>query len=404
MPEKALAGIKVLEWANSISGPYCTKVMADLGAEVIKIEEPGFGDEARQHGPFLNNVANPETSGLFLALNTNKMGITLNLKTPTGRQIFEKLIEQADIFVENYPPQEVKDSGLDYDHLKEINSQIIMTSITPFGQMGPYKDYKAYDINTSAAGGVSVGIGEPDREPLVMPASQGAYLAGISAAVGSLFALLGRELVGEGQLVDVSEAEVWANVVTGLSIITYIYRGVTGIRQGTRTGYAYYPSGTFACKDGYMCLTAPQQAQWERFLELMGKPEWAKDPRYTSRRRMNEDIADECDKLIKPWLMDRTKDEIFALCREKRIPFAPLRTVDELLKDPQLIAREFFVEVDRKETGTIKYPGAPFKMSKTPWAVEHAAPLLGEHNEEVYVNRLGYTKEELTTLRRTGVI
>jgi CoA:oxalate CoA-transferase len=404
MPDKALAGIKVLEWANYISGPYCTKVMADLGAEVIKIEEPGFGDEARQYGPFLNDNPHLEKSGLFLVLNTNKLGITLNLKTPTGREIFEKLITQSDVFVENHPPQEIKDLRLDYDCLNEINSRIVMTSITPFGQVGLYKDYKAYDINCSAAGGVSVGIGEPDREPLVMPASQGAYLAGISAAVGTLFALFARELIGEGQLVDVSESEVWANVVTGLNIITYIYRGVSGIRQGTRTGYAYYPSGTFPCKDGYMCLTAPQQAQWERFLELMGKPEWAKDPRYTSRRRMNEEIADECDNLIKPWLMERTKDEIFALCREYRIPFAPLRTVDELLNDPQLKEREFFVEVEHQETGRLRYPGAPFKMSKTPWAIEHAAPFLGEHNEEVFVNRLGYSKEELSTLRKTGVI
>jgi len=404
MADKALAGVKVLEWANCISGPYCTKVMADLGAEVIKIEEPGFGDEARRYGPFPNDIPHPEKSGLFLALNTNKLGVTLNVKTPTGRQILEKLLTQADIFVENYPPKVIRDLGLDYDHLKEINSKIVMTSITPFGQTGPYRDFKAYEINCSAAGGVSVGIGQPDREPLVMPASQGAYLAGISAAVGTLFALFAREAIGEGQLVDVSEVEVWTNVVTGLAVITYIYRGVTGIRQGRRTGYAYFPSGTYPCKDGYMCLTAPQQAQWERFLELMGKPEWAKNPRYTSRRRMNEEIADECDNLIMPWLMERTKEEIFSLCRKNRIPFAPLRAINELFEDPQFRARDFFVEVDHKETGTLKYPGAPFKLSKTPWAIERAAPLLGEHNEDIFVKRLGYSKEELATLRRAGVI
>ena len=136
----------------------------------------------------------------------------------------------------------------------------------------------------------------------------------------------------------------------------------------------------------------------------MGKPEWSKDPRYTSRRRMTEELADECDALIIPWLKQRTKDEIFALCRESKIPFAPLRTIDELLRDPQFKAREFFVDVDREETGPIKYPGAPFKLSRTPWAIERGAPRLGEHNVDIFEGRLGLSKEQLVTLRRSGVV
>ena len=404
MDDKALAGVRILEWADLVSGPYCAKAMADLGAEVIKVEKPFIGDEARRYGPFKDDKPDPESSALFLALNTNKLGITLDPEVPTGRKIFHQLVEQSDILVENHPPALTRKLQLDYDHLKDINPRLIVASITPFGQTGPYADYKAYEINCSAAGGVSVGIGQPGREPLEMPMWQGAYLAGISAAVGSLFALLARDLIGEGQLVDVSEVEAWTNVVTGLAVITYLYRGVTGVRQGRRTGYAYFPSGTYPCKDGYMGLVAPQQAQWERFLEVMGKPDWSKDPRYTSRRRMTEELADECDNLIMPWLKQRTKDEIFSLCRENKIPFAPLRTIDELLKDPQLDARSFFVDVDRKETGRIKYPGAPFKLSRTPWAIEQGAPRLGEHNEDVFVRRLGFSKEQLVTLRQSGVI
>ncbi len=404
MAEKALVGIKVLEWTNLVSGPYCAKAMADLGAEVIKVEKPSVGDEARRYGPFKDDIPDPESSALFLALNTNKLGITLDPEAPAGRKIFRQLVEQTDILVENYPPALTRDLQLDYDHLKDINPKLIVASISPFGQTGPYRDYKAYEINCSAAGGVSVGIGQPGREPLEMPMWQGAYLAGISAAVGSLFALLARELIGEGQHVDVSEVEAWTNLVTGLSVITYLYRGVTGIRQGRRTGYAYFPSGTYPCKDGYMCLVAPQQAQWERFLELMGKPEWSKDPRYTSRRRMTEELADECDALIIPWLKQRTKDEIFALCRENKIPFAPLRTIDELLRDPQFEAREFFVDVDRAETGPIKYAGAPFKLSRSPWAIDRGAPRLGEHNVDVFEGRLGLSREQLVTLRQSGVI
>ncbi len=404
MIKKAFSGLKVVEWANNISGPYCAKLLADLGAEVIKIEVPGVGDEARQYGPFLNDIPNPEKSGLFLYLNTDKLGITLNVDTPTGREILKKLLVNADVFVENFPPQITEALELDYNHLSKINNKLIVTSVTPFGQTGHYKDYKAYEINNDAAGGISIGIGLPEREPLVMPMSQGAFLSGISGAVGTLSALLARDKTGEGQHVDVSEVESWCNLVTGLIIITYIYQGVTGIRQGRRTGYGSYPSGTFPCKDGYMCLLAPQQAQWERFLSLMGYPEWAKNPKYNNRRRMTEELADECDKLIMPWLKERTKEEIFSLCRENHLPFAPIRTIDELLVDPQLKEREFFVDVPHKEAGTLKYPGAPFKMSRTPWAIEKAAPLLGEHNEEIFVNRLGYSKEQLVNLRKSGII
>jgi len=378
--------------------------MADLGAEVIKIEEPDLGDNSRRYGPFLNDTPHPERSGLFLFLNANKLGITLNLKTITGRKIFNQLLAQADALVENYPPRVVEDLELDYSHLREINRGIILTSITPFGHTGPYKDYKAYEINCSAAGGVSRGIGYPDREPLTMPMSQGAYQAGISAAVGTLCALLARKVIGEGQHVDVSEVEVWTNLNTGAHLLTYIYRGVTGTRRGRHGSFFYYPHSILPCKNGQIFLIAPQIEQWTRFIDLMGTPEWSMNPRYRNRRAMGGEYPDEVDNLIIPWLKEHTKEELFSLCRKNRIPLAPLRTVDGLVEDPHLKAREFFVEVDHQETGMLKYPGAPFKLSKTPWAIEHSAPLLGEHNEEIFVKRLGYSKDDLVRLRGQGII
>ena len=184
MGQKIFEGLKVVEYGNLVSAPYCTKLLAGLGAEVIKVEMPGVGDEARKHGPFPNDTPHTERSGLFLSLNSNKLGITLNLDTQAGRNILKKLLEDADVFVENNAPKHMEELGLDYASLEKINPRLIMASITPFGQSGPYRDYKAYDINCAAAGGVSIGIGYPDREPLALPLSQGDYQAARSAGSG----------------------------------------------------------------------------------------------------------------------------------------------------------------------------------------------------------------------------
>ena len=207
---KIFDGLKVVEWGNLVSAPYCAKLFADLGAEVMKIERPDIGDEARQHGPFPEDIPNQEKSGLFLSLNTNKLGITLNLESEKGKDILKRLLKDADVFVENNPPQLMVELGFDYNSLSGINPRLIMASITPFGQTGPYRDYKAYELNCSAAGGVLVGVGYPDREPLKLPLSQGSYQAGASAATAIMIALLARDKINEGQYIDISEAEVWA--------------------------------------------------------------------------------------------------------------------------------------------------------------------------------------------------
>ncbi len=402
MAEQALSGLKVVEYGNLISAPYCAKMMADLGAEVIKVEEPGSGDESRQHGPFPNDIPHPERSGLFLNLNTNKVGVTLNLRARTGQKILKELLKDADVFVENNPPQLIKDLGLDYATLEAVNPRLVMASITPYGQTGPYKDYKAYDINCCAAGGISIGIGTSDREPLAAPFSQGSYQAALSAAGATYVALLARDVIGQGQHIDISEAEVWATLHTGANMLTYIFEGRSAARGGASE--VQYPSGYFRCKDGYIQVRAPQIAQWIRFLEVMGNPEWAKNPRYRDRRAMAVEYREEVDALVLPWFEARTKDEIHALCIEARVPFVPVRTIDELVKAPHLKEREFWVEIEHPETGPLKYPGAPYKFSKTPWRINRPAPLLGEHNEEVYCGRLGYSKGDLVNLRRAGII
>lgn len=407
MEGKALDGLKVLEYGNFISAAYCTKLLADLGAEVIKIEEPERGDEARWYGPFLNNIPDPEKSGLFLYLNANKMGITLNSRTATGQGIFKELVKKNDVLVENNPPQLMAELGLDYQCLREINPRLIVTSITPYGQTGPYRDYKGYAINASALGGITMCIGERNREPLTPPLSLGHYQSGVAAATGTMFAIFGCELIGEGQHVDISESDVWAMLHAGHVMTAYVMSGLKRIRWGNRTPGAY-PYGIFLCKDGYISAIAIQGYQWKRFLELIGNgqvPDWyAKDPRFKDRREMSLKYADELDARLAPWLMAHTREEIYRLCRERQIPFTPVRKVDELFEDEHLKEREYFVEVESPRAGRLKYPGAPYKLSETPWSIRLPAPTLGEHNEEIYCHRLGYSREELAQLRQGGII
>jgi CoA:oxalate CoA-transferase len=402
--QKALEGLKVIELGNYISAPYCTKLLAGLGAEVIKIEKPGTGDESRSHGPFPNDIPDYEKSGLFLFLNTNKLDITLNLETATGINIFKKLIANADILVENSVPKMIRDWGLDYAELQKINPKLIMASITPFGQTGPYRDYKAYDINACASGGMSVGVGDPDHEPLTMPLSQGGYQAGVSAAIGILGAMFARKKTGEGQHVDISEVEVWATLHMIQSSQTFLYRGITGIRRGIHAGFFLYPGTILPCKDGFINLTAPQLEQWIRFLKLMGNPEWTENPRYRNRRAMHEEYPDETDTLLKPWFKEHTQDEIFQLCQQNRIPFSPIYNMGELASHPHLRARNFFIELTHPRAGQLPYPVGPCRFSKTNWRYERAAPLLGQDNEEILGQRLGYSREEIADLRRSGVI
>jgi len=407
MDEKALTGVKVLEYANFIAGPYCGKLLADLGAEVIKIEKPVVGDEARQYGPFPDDLPHPERSGLFLYLNTNKLSITLNTEAATGAKILKELLKESDIFIEDNPPAVMERLGLDYANLEKVNPGIIMVSVTPFGQSGPYRDYKGYAINCSALGGQSVCAGEPGREPLTPPLSLGHYQSGAAGAVAALAALFTRELTGKGQQADISEAQVWATLHTGNQVSAYVMHGLKRMRWGHRTP-GVYPYTILPCQDGYMSMIAIQGYQWKRFLELIGDgevPDWyANDPRFKERREISLKYADEMDALLAPWLMSHTKEEIYSLCREKRIPFAPVKNIKEVVNDSHLEVREYFVEVEHPATGPLKYAGAPYKLSETPWKVDNPAPLLGEHNEEVYCQRLGYSREELSQLRRGEII
>lgn len=404
MQQKALAGVRVLEYAQLVAGPYCAKMLADLGAEVIKIEPPRTGDQARQLEPFPNDIPHPERSGLFLYLNTNKKGITLNANTATGRSLFKDLVSASDILIVANPPHPLSMLKLDYTVLKEINPRLIVVLISPFGQSGPYKDYKATDLISFHMSGLGYlaprGATDHSRPPLRAGGRLADMFAALNAAASALMALYARRLTGRGQQVDISEQECIIPMIRR-PLTVYLYRKQISARF-TRS-WRIAPNDIMPCKDGYLFVAAIEEGQWQRFVELMGNPDWAEDPRFRDRFGRTEHW-EALYPLITAWTMKHTKEEIYRAAQARRIPISPLNTAEDLFSSAHLQARGFFAEVDHPETGTLKYPGAPYKLSQTPWGVQQAAPLLGEHNQQIYCDLLGRTQRELVKLHEAGII
>jgi crotonobetainyl-CoA:carnitine CoA-transferase CaiB-like acyl-CoA transferase len=404
MGQQALSGLKAVEWGNFIAAPFCTELLAQLGAEVLKIEPPGAGDEARRYGPFPSDIPHPEKSGLFLCLNANKFGITLDPTKLTGREILLRLLQNADIFVVNQPQLDFEQLKLDFDSLKKANQKLIMVSITPFGETGPYKDWKGYDLNCCALSGITNTIGYPNREPLTPPLHQGHHQAGLMAATAIMLAVMQRDKTGEGRYIDLAEADAWATVHIGIGIQSYIEEGRVRRRSGHISPHRPYPDEVLPCKDGFVCIDTPQNRQWRRFLELMGNPEWANDPIFADRIQTSDEYYQQADAYLSEWLMQHTKPEIFNLCQDARVPAAPVRTVDEVVNDEHMKQRGFFVQIDHPDAGKLTYPGVCYKFSKTPYTVQQPAPRLGEHNKEIYFQQLGYSKEDLVALQQEEII
>ncbi len=404
-PGGLLVGLRVVEVGEQVASAYCGKLLADLGADVVKIEPP-TGDAARRAGPFLGDVPHPERSAPFLYLNTNKLGVTLDLRSATGRGLLDRLLEEADLLVESYPPVQAAAVGLDYATLHASHPRLYVVSITPFGQTGPYRDYRGTDITAQALGGLSIGVGRPDGEPLKLPGQQSGYQAGLIGAIGALGAMFGHDADREdgGQQLDVSEAEVWATIHTGTGVISYIFSQRIRGRYGHRLKGSPYPHTVLPCKDGYVALQCAERRQWKRFLEMMGNPAWGSDPKYRDRLKNNDEYAEELDALLAPWLMSHTKEEIFALCREWKISGSPVYTIDEVVQSQHLRERGFFVEIEHPEVGRQTYPGSPYQFAGKPPRQSRPAPLLGEHNLAIFGERLGISEAELVAMRQSGEI
>lgn len=374
-----LEGVKVLELGNMVSAAYTTKLMGDLGADVVKVEEP-HGDTARLRGPFPGGVVDPEKSGLFLYLNTNKRAVTLDLSRQ--REELLRLVAWADILVHNYPPNDMAARGIAYETFREVNPRLVMCSITPFGLTGPHKDYEAHELTLSHAGGwawLSPGASDrSDLPPLKAFGQQCDFQGGLAAATASLAAYSRALDTGSGEHIDLSVQAFIASFLEQ-GFVYYSYLG----RVASRLGQRYmYPWGMYECQDGLIFLVVPEEDQWERLVELMGNPEWTKWDIFAGRtnRIKNQDAL---KVYVEEWTRQWKVEDLFHAGQARRLCFAPVLTMAGLARQEQLRARDFFVEVSHPRAGKVVHLGSPYQLQDPWWKIRRPAPLLGEHNNEV---------------------
>ena len=396
-----LEGVKVIDLTHYFSGPYCTKLLATLGAEVVKVERPGSGDPIRQLPPFASNRLEGESGAWFLYLNTSKKSITLDLKSERGREIILELARSADILVENFSPGVMERLGLGYEALNRQNPALVMTSISNFGQTGPYRDWRAAEINLYATGGLMNITGEPDQPPLKEGAPLAQLGAGQNAFVATMTALLHAEDTGEGQHIDLAIAEYATNILEN-ALMQYSYSGREFTRVGNR-GYGRAAWGIYPCQDGFVGVIAGPDQNWPEVANVMEREELA-DPRFASRqgRLLN---ADEVDALMLPWLLENDKVDIFKAGQDHGLGFSFVASMQDILEMEQLVERGYFVELEHPVAGALKYPGPPISPATDGFEawVYRRAPLLAEHCLEV-LGRLGYSSQDVERLHAEGVI
>lgn len=403
MADTALEGVRVLDLTTHIAGPHCTKLLADYGADVIKIEKPRTGDSARSIGPFHGDDPHPEKSGLFLHLNTNKRSVTLDLSRREGREIARRLAERVDIVVENFVPGAMAELGLDYVLLSELNPRLIMTSISEFGQTGPYRELRASEITSYAMGGPMNVNGHPDREPLKLGGNVANYHAGSVGAYSTMLALYTTEEDGQGQHVDVSIYETQAGFRDRRVIFLTAYAYTGEIMERSEPG-ARLGAGTRPCADGYVNINAVGD-RFRDMCRMIGYPELADDPRFsTQAARMEPDASEAFDEYYLPWLMEHTMRDAVAIAQEHHLLAGAINTVEDLVQEPHFRERGFWEEIDHPYTGPVTYTGRPFIMSETPRPQARRAPLLGEHTADVLCGELGYSQRDVVLLREQGVV
>ena len=385
MNKQSLSGIRVLDFTNHISGPFCTKLLADFGADVIKIEKPITGDISRSIGPFPGQQKNLDKSGLFMYLNTNKRGITLDLNDPISKELIVNILETTDILVENFRPGTMEKWGLDYNSIKKIKPEIIYVSITNFGQTGPYKDYKASDAIIYAMGGEMFSRGIIDREPVKLGPNIVLFQGGTAAAVGALGAFFGTINDSSGQHVDISlmETETGTQDRRQATVLAYHYSGIINERQSLG-GSATYPSGVYPCLDGYFELSGGP-TRIVNIIKMMGNPPELMDPKWKDPLSQSDPaLKEEFESYFYPFVMEKTKLELWKLAQDNGVLSAPLNSMEDVANDPYFREKEFFQEYIHPIAGSFIAPGKPWIMHETPWEIKRSSPNLGEHNAEIF--------------------
>jgi benzylsuccinate CoA-transferase BbsE subunit len=394
-----LNGLQVLDLADE-KASFCSKLLADLGARVIKIERPG-GDPSREIGPFLKESQSPKKSLFFFHNNTNKLGITLNLEHEDGKEIFLKLLQRADILVETFPPDYLR-QGLGFEFLCPVNTGLIHVSVTGFGKNGPRSQHKSCDLVASAFSGQMYVTGSPSTAPLKPFGHQSYYSASLFGAVSILLALRKRNRTGKGEHIDISLQEAAISTLDHV-MVRYFFENTIAKRQGG--AYGNYSFCILPCKDGHILL-APFQ-QWETLIEWMDNEGMAEDLRDKEYREEGHRASriNHILQVLEQWTRTHTVQELFESGQLMRFPWAPIQPLKEVLNNPQLKARGFFIEVEHPELRrSISYPGSPYKSSNSSTGRWKRAPLIGEDNVRIYQGELGLSDEELRRLSSLGVI
>ncbi len=392
--KKALENIRVLDFTRVLAGPFCTMMLADLGAEVIKVERPLEGDDARSFGPFIG-----KESAYFMSINRNKKSICLNLKNRDAVGIVKQLIPKVDVVVENFRPGVMDKLGLGYRDLRDLNPRLIYATSSGFGSTGPYSQLPAYDLILQGMGGIMSITGEDADHPIKVGSSIADIFAGVFCAIGILAALNHREKTGEGQMVDVSMLDCQVAILEN-AISRYFVTGENPVPIGNRHP-SIAPFATLHTASGFLNIAVGNDSLWEKFCQLIGKPELVKDTRFVDNDSRNRNWES-----LKPILEDilrkDTKENWIEKLQASGVPCGPINTIEDVVRDPQVLHREMIVEVEHPVAGKLKMPGCPIKLSGTPAAVEKPSPILGQHQEEILLDFLGLDQKEFERLKNSG--
>jgi len=394
--EQVLQGMTVLDLTRVLAGPFSGMMLADMGANVIKIETPKIGDDSRQFAPMVSGE-----SCYYMNLNRNKRGITLNLKTDEGKKIFRKLVEKADLVLENFRPGVMDRLGLGYDDLQKINPRIVYGCVSGFGHYGPYSQRGGYDIIGQAMGGLMSTTGWPDTGPTRSGTAMSDVLAGLSVTIGALAAVLNARETGKGQKVDVALVD---STVASLEIINQIYLATGRIPE--RIGNRYescYPYDSFPASDGELVIACGNDALYAKLANLMEQSELITDPRFDTNPKRVQNHAP-MKEIVQFWTVQYKRDELVEMLLNVGIPAGPINTIADTTKDPHIAgAREMFVEVEHPVAGKLKLTGSHIKFSRTKADIRTPAPILGQHNVDI-LGELGYSPEQVDELGKAGVI
>ena len=395
MREKALEGLKVLDLTRVLAGPYATMILADMGADVIKIEMPETGDDSRQFGPYIAGE-----SAYFMSMNRNKRSMTMNLKSEKSKELFKEMIKEADVIVENYRPGTMEKLGLGYDVIKEINPKIIYAASSGFGHTGPYSKRAAYDAVVQAMGGVMSITGELGGKPTKVGSSIGDIIAGMYTAIGILGALAYRNESGKGQKVDVAMLDSQVSILEN-AVARYAASGVSPGPIGNRHP-SIIPFEDFETSNGSIMIAAGNDTLFKSLVKVLDAEELGEDERFNTNPKRGENY-DELRPLLAEPLKTKTTEEWIDILNDAGVPNGPINDIEGVVNDPQVKAREMIVEVDHPVAGKTKMPGVPVKMSETQGEVRTPAPTLGQHTDEI-LREFGLSDEEIKELKESGSI